>query len=36
VSRALTGLLFGTVAASYVTDRLLCRVARTAASEGPQ
>ena len=36
VSRALTGLLFGTVAASYVTDRLLRRVARTAASEGPQ
>ena len=36
ISRGLTGLLFGVVAASYVTDQLLCRVARTAASEGPQ
>lgn len=36
VSRTLTGLFFGTVAASYVTDRVLRRVARTAASEGPQ
>jgi uncharacterized membrane protein len=35
VSRALTGLLFGIVAASYVTDRLLRRVARAAAPEGP-
>ncbi|MFB6274220.1 MAG: DUF2085 domain-containing protein [Salinibacter sp.] len=35
VGRGLTGLLFGVVAASYVTDRLLRRVARTAAPEGP-
>ena len=35
MSRALTGLLFGTVAASYVTNRILRRVARTATSEGP-
>ncbi len=35
VSRALTGLLFGSIAASYVTDRLLRRVARTASLEGP-
>lgn len=35
VSRALTGLLFGGVAASYVTDRLLRRVARTASVGGP-
>lgn len=36
ISRALTGLLFGIVAASYVTDRLLQRVARDAVPEGPQ
>jgi len=36
ISRALTGFLFGIVAASYVTDRLLRRVARTEVSEGPR
>lgn len=36
VSRALTGLLFGVVAASYVTNHLLHRVARDAPPEGPQ
>lgn len=35
LSRILTGLLFGSVAASYVTHRLLRRVARTDAPEGP-
>lgn len=35
VSRVLTGLLFGIVAASYVADRLLRRVARADAPEGP-
>lgn len=36
ISRGLTGLLFGVVTASYVTDQLLRRVARAAAPEGPQ
>ena len=36
ISRALTGLLFGIVAASYVTDRVLRRTTRAAVSEGPQ
>lgn len=35
LGRALTGLLFGVVAASYVTDQLLRRVARTNSSQGP-
>ncbi len=35
ISRALTGLLFGSIAASYVTNRMLQRVARTASLEGP-
>lgn len=35
VSRALTGGVFGLVAASYVTDRLLRKVARTGPSEDP-
>lgn len=35
ISRALTGFLFGGIAASYVTDQLLRRVARTASLEGP-
>lgn len=36
VSRILTGVLFGSVATSYVTDRLLHRVARTTSPEGPR
>ena len=36
ISRVLTGLLFGIVAASFVTDRLLRREARSASSEGPR
>lgn len=35
ISRVPTGLLFGGVAASYVADRLLRRVARATSSEGP-
>ncbi len=35
-SRALTGLLFGGIAASYVTDRLLRRITRTASAQGPE
>jgi uncharacterized membrane protein len=35
ISRGLTGLLFGVVAAGYVTDRLLRRVARTPSFGGP-
>lgn len=35
ISRALTGFLFGVVAASYVTNQLLRRVARTSSSGGP-
>jgi uncharacterized membrane protein len=35
ISRALTGLLFGIVAASYVTDHLVRRVARSNVTEGP-
>ncbi len=35
-SRALTGVFFGSVAASYVTDRLLRRVARATSPEGPR
>lgn len=35
IGRALTGLLFGGVAASYVTDQLLRRVARVRSSQGP-
>ncbi|MFB6097775.1 MAG: DUF2085 domain-containing protein [Salinibacter sp.] len=33
LSRALTGLLFGSVAAGYVTDRVLRKVARTTSPE---
>lgn len=36
VSRALTGLLFGSVAASYVTAQLLHRKARTSGTGGPE
>ena len=36
LSRALTGLLFGGVAASYVANRLLQRVTRTASAQGPE
>jgi len=36
LSRALTGLLFGTIAASYVADRLLRRVARAKSPQGPR
>lgn len=36
VSRALTGFVFGSIAASYVTDRLLRRVSRAPSSEGPE
>lgn len=36
VSRILTGLLFGAVAASYVTTRLLHRKARTVGPGGPE
>lgn len=32
ISRAVTGLVFGVVAASFLTDRLLRKVARTGAS----
>jgi len=35
VDRALTGLVFGAIAASYVTDRLLHRVARGGPSGDP-
>lgn len=35
LSRAVTGLLFGGVAASYVTDQLLRRVARARSPRGP-
>jgi len=35
ISRVLTGLLFGSIAASYVTNRVLQQVARTASLEGP-